>query len=85
MSDFPVKNCFGGVDEQVSQDIFEEECGSVKKAMRLQYLWNNSYPMGTQYDKTFKTGRYRSKGEVFVKKAMAEGYTEKQIDMFLSL
>lgn len=84
MEDFPVKNPFGGIDEQISQELFEQECGGVARATQLLNIWKDSYPKGTLYDKNF-TGRYMSKGEVFVKKAMAADFTETQIDMFLSL
>ena len=71
--------------EQQKTDEFENLCGSIAKAQRLQYLWNNSYPCGTLYDMNFNTGRYHSRTEVFRAKAEAEGFTYEQITMFLSL
>ena len=85
MKDFPPKNEFGGIDERLAQEMFENACGGVKRAERLCYLCNNSYPTGTLYDKTFKTGFYHSKIDNFISKAKREGYTEKQINMFLEL
>ena len=85
MKTFPVKNCFGGIDEQESQAMFEDAVGGVKKAERMQRLWNDSYPCGTKYDKTFKTGFYHSKEQIFAIKAKRDGFTQEQIDMFLTL
>jgi len=79
------KNPFGGVDEQKAQEMFEDLCGGVKKAERLLHLWNDSYPCGTKYDKTFKTGFYRSKEQIFWIKAKRDGFTQEQIDMFMGL
>jgi hypothetical protein len=48
--------------------------GSVKRADRLQQIWNMSHP---HYKK--------SREEDFREKAKAEDYTDKQIDFFLKL
>jgi hypothetical protein len=48
--------------------------GGVKRADRLQQIWNMSHP---HYKK--------SREEDFREKAKAEGYTDKQIDFFLKL
>ena len=85
MKDFPPKNEFGGIDERLAQEMFENACGGVKRAERLMHLCNESYPRGTKYDKTFKTGFYRSKEQIFAIKAKREGFTQEQIDMFLAL
>ena len=85
MKNFPVKNPFGGIDEQKSQALFEDAVGGVKKAEQMMRLWNDSYPCGTKYDKTFKTGFYRSKEQIFNIKAKRDGFTQKQINMFLAL
>jgi len=81
--DYFVDNGFGGKDEQVMQENFEELCGGYKRAERLMYLWNNSYKTGTKYD--FLMGGGRSKIEVFEKKAKEDGFTKKQIECFYSL
>jgi len=75
----------GKETEAEKNAAFEDAVGGAKKAMRLQYLWNESYPCGTKYDKTFKTGFYRSKEQIFVIKAKREGFTDKQIKMFMRL
>ena len=73
------------VDEQEKQDRFEELVGSVQRATRIQAIWNNSYPHGTEYDKTFKTGHYRSKEDDFKRKAKSAGFTDREITAFLNL
>jgi hypothetical protein len=85
MKNFPVKNCFGGVDEQISTDMFEEAVGGAKRAEHLQYIWNNSFPVGTEYDRKMRERYYHSKEDMFRLKAKREGYTDEQIEMFLSL
>lgn len=69
--------------EQEKQDRFTELVGGTQKADRLQAIWNNSYPHGTEYDKL--RGTYISKEEDFRKKAKGEGYTEQEIKAFLAL
>ena len=75
--------------ERERHEDFERFVGGVRQAEHMQYLWNNSYPVGTRYDELFRgisrTRVYRSKTEIFVAKAMAEGFTQEQIDMFLVL
>jgi hypothetical protein len=75
----------GKETEAEKHEAFEDAVGGVSKAEQMQRLWNDSYPCGTKYDKTFKTGFYRSKEQVFWIKAKREGFTQEQIDMFLSL
>jgi len=72
------------MDEQEKQDAFVETVG-VSKADRLDYLWRDSYKNGTEYDRVFNTGRYQTKEQVFVIKAKREGFTVKEISLFLSL
>jgi len=78
-----VKNCFGGKDEQAMTDKFEELCGGVKKAQRLLYLWQNSYPVGDKLDMLY--GRGLTKAQVFERAAKREGFTDEQIDYFYNL
>jgi len=85
MSDTFIDNGFGGKDEQAMQEHFEYLVGGVAKAERLMWLWNNSYPNGSKYDQTFKTGHYHSKENVFEYKAKAEGFTQEQINCFHAL
>jgi len=85
MNEFFIDNGFGGKDEQAMQDHFEELVGGARKAERLLWLWNDSYPVGTKYDKDFKTGHYHSAEEVFEAKAKREGYTQEMINCFHAL
>jgi hypothetical protein len=62
------------ITEQEKQDHFIRIVGGIKKADRLQQIWNQSYP------------HYKiSRGEDFRARAKAEGFTDKQIDAFLQL
>jgi hypothetical protein len=78
-------NPFGGVDEQAAQDMFEDICGGVARAEQLMRISQNSYPTGTKYDKTFKTGHYHSKEDNFRTSALNAGFNAEQIDFFLAL
>jgi len=60
--------------EQELNDNFVRICGSVGKADRLQQLWNMSYP---HYKKT--------REQDFKEQAKREGFTNRQINAFLSL
>ena len=71
------------MDEQEANDRFVRLVGGVKRADRLQQIWNMSYPHGTELDKLW--GRYVSREDDFRRRAKAEGYTDKQIDAFLNL
>lgn len=71
---------FGGSDERATQEAFVEYVGGTRKADRLMYLWNDSYPCSTH--DIFKP---LTKEEVFRSKAIREGYTHEQISAFLIL
>jgi len=71
--------------EQERTDDFVRLVGGVRKADRLQWIWNTSYPYGTEYDRVFKTGFYKTKEDVFRSRARKEGFSEGQINAFLSL
>lgn len=73
------------MDEQEANDEFIGLVGGVRKADRLQQIWNSSYPHGTEYDKVFHRESYKSKEEVFRERALREGYTKRQIEAFLNL
>jgi hypothetical protein len=79
----PIKDPWGGIDEQATQDAFVDFVGGTSRADYLQYLNNQSFPIGTKYDFLYGTGL--TKEQVFRKKALNAGYTEKQIDAFLML
>ena len=78
-----IDNGFGGKNETLMQEQFEELVGGVVKAERLMRIWNNSYKCGTKYD--FLMGRGRTKEQVFERKAKSEGFTEQQISYFYQL
>jgi len=62
------------MDEQEVNDRFVRLFHGVKRADRLQQIWNNSFP------------RFRmTREEVFRREAKSEGFTDKQIDAFLKL
>jgi hypothetical protein len=61
-------------DDQELNDKFVRMVGGVKRADRLQQIWNSSFP---HYKK--------SREEDFREKAKAEGYIDKQIEFFLNL
>ena len=60
--------------EQELNDKFVRMVHGVKRADRLQQIWNMSYP---HYNKT--------KEQEFRDRAKEEGFTDKQIDFFLKL
>jgi hypothetical protein len=62
------------MDEQEANDKFVRMVGGVKKADRLQQIWNMSYP---HHKKT--------REEDFRERAKGEGFTDKQIEAFLKL
>jgi len=75
-----ILNEFGSVDEQAMTDQFENLCGSVARAQRLQHIWNNSYPGISASVWTRPT-----KVDVFRAKAKREGFAVEQIEAFLQL
>lgn len=70
-------------DEQKETDKFVKLCGSVKKAEQLFRLYTNSFPFGTSL--TFLMDRGKTKEQVFIKKALEENFTMKQINALLNL
>jgi hypothetical protein len=80
----PVEEGWNGEDELDRTNALVDAIGSVR-ADRLMQIYNDSYPSGTQYDKTMKTGQYHSKEAVFRSRAKQAGYTDKEIKMFLSI
>ena len=50
---------------------------------RLQSVWNNSFPNGTEYDKLF--GRYQTKEQNFINRAKSCHFTETEINDFLGI
>jgi hypothetical protein len=61
-------------DEQAENDAFVRMVHGVKRADRMQLIWNNSFP---QFGK--------SKEEVFRENAIREGFTGEQVNRFLDL
>jgi len=72
------------MDEREKHKQFEEKLG-ITRAFRLLWIWNNSYPTGTKYDRDFRTGLYHSKKDNFMLRAKNSGYTVSEINMFLEL
>ena len=71
------------VDEQEANDRFVRLVGGVRKADRLQQIWNSSFPHGMEYDKL--QGRYISREQDFRNKAKREGFSDRAIEAFLKL
>ena len=67
-------------DEQAENDSFVRLVGGVKRADRMQQIWNMSYPQGN-----CGLLKGKSKEEVFREKAKAEGFTDIQVNRFLDL
>jgi len=67
-------------DEQAENDKFVRMVHGVRRADRLQEIWNMSYPKGN-----CGMMKGQTKEEVFREHAKAEGFTDKQIDAFLAL
>jgi hypothetical protein len=61
-------------DEQAENDAFVRMVHGVKRADRIQQIWNNSFP---QFGK--------SREEVFRENAKREGFTDLQVNRFLDL
>jgi hypothetical protein len=61
---------------------FEDLVG-ITRADRLSKIWQNSYPMGTAYDKLFGGGK--SKEQVFKETARNSGFWDYEIEAFLEL
>jgi len=67
------------MDEQEANDRFVRLVGGVKRADRLQQIWNMSFPHG------MRLCNYVSREDDFRRRAKAEGYTDREIDAFLNL
>jgi hypothetical protein len=67
---------FGKTDEQATTNAFEEYVGGVRRAQRLLYIYNNSYPMPGRWTEQV------SKDQVFRSRAKREGFTDAEIDAF---
>lgn len=70
----------GKQTEQERQDEFEDLCGGMAKAERLMKVWNDSYPTGMKHSRY-----YHSREDNFRARAKGWGYTDCQIDMFMTL
>lgn len=67
-------------DEDLLQERFLQIMGSKENAERIQQIWDTSYPHEGVSPLSFKT-----KLEVFMERAMKEGFSRKQVDAFLDL
>ena len=70
-------------DEATEHAAFEKLVGGSEKAFRLLYLYCNSFPTGTEYDRLFKRGR--TKEQSFILAARDERFPETHINAFLAL
>lgn len=78
----PVPGPFGfGNDEQATQDAFVDFVGGSTRADKLSRISQNSYPHGTNDMDPY----YKSRAEVFRLKAKLEGFTDEEVDAFISL
>lgn len=76
-------------NEQERHQAFEDACGGPTKAFRLLRIWDNCpksssllYPNPQDAPKHWGV---KGKAEIFTERAKREGYTDKQIRLFLSL
>lgn len=67
-------------EEKSRQKRFLQIMGSKENAERLQQIWGNSSPSEGVSPLSFKT-----KLEVFIEKAIKEGFSRQQVDTFLDL
>ena len=70
-------------DEQRKTEEFERMCGGIAKAQELFSIYKNSYSYSTNYD--FAMGGGAPKETVFIKKALAKGFTLAQCLALLDL
>ncbi len=71
------------VNEQEQTAEFETLCGSVERAQRLFRIYKDSRGYGNAYD--MRTGRGKTKEQVFIKRATDEGFTTEQCYALLRL
>jgi hypothetical protein len=79
VTSYEVLECISLPSEEEKQEAFIRVVGGVKRADRLQQIWNNSYPHGTELC------GYASREQDFRNKAKEEGFSDRQIDLFLQL
>lgn len=75
----PVAGPFGGTDEQATHDAFIEFVGGHNRAEQLSRISKNSYPMPAAY------GKQISALDVFRKRAARDGFSQQEIEAFISL
>jgi hypothetical protein len=71
--------------EQERQDEFVDLMGGHRNAEKLYRIWQNSYPRFCSIPYGEALPRQHTKEEVFTASAKEQGFTKKQIEMFLSL
>lgn len=72
------------VNEAEQTRTFVETVG-FENAERLMMLYGRSFPTGTEYDKLFRNGQYRTKDQNFARLAMSEGFTRRDVNLFLEM
>lgn len=71
--------------EQEKNDAFVCLVGGIRRADRLMWIWNNSYPHGTEYDRLFYPRRHKTRKQDFKSRAKKEGFSGDEISAFLAL
>jgi len=77
-----VRSPFGGVDERATHDAFVEFVGGRDRADRLFWIWKHSYEQTVYPSYLYKPV---PREQVFREKAKREGFTDEEVDAFLSL
>jgi hypothetical protein len=72
------------VNEAEEARTFVEVVG-FENAERLMMLYGRSFPTGTEYDKLFRNGQYHTKDQNFARLAMSEGFTRRDVNLFLRI
>lgn len=75
-----INNGFGGKDEILMQEHFEELVGGKRRAERMLHLWNISYKCDMR-----PQGKLHTKKDIFETKAIGENFTFEQIQCFYEL
>lgn len=76
----PIKNPFGGVDEDATIEAAAELCGGKHKLEELSRLYNSSYRSSR-----WGYGQGKTKEEVFIDRAIDRGFPKDHAEAFLVL
>ncbi len=70
------------IDEKEKNEKFETLWNGLVGTGRLMVIWRTSYPVGTKY--AFLFGKGKKKEDVFRERARQEGFSDQEIEEFLS-